>query len=375
MTKKLKIAMFFASDAKQAGGVQEHVYYLAKELENIGHHVDVFGTEKNLLPYKNYHPIATSLNLPLPSGNWGNLTVENDAGKNILQYLANNKYDLIHVHEPQIPFINWEVMKLTNLPKVTTYHATWDLDSPINVLNSFIPLLKDSFLKQVKGSIFVSKRTKKCWEEVFSQRAVKRIIANGIDLNLFKYKKNNNQKLNILFLARIVPKKGLQFLIRAFEKIIKNNKNITLSVVGDGWDKKNIMNYVKRKKLGRYVKFYGYVDKEKKPEYFQKADIFCAPYINEGFGITLLEAMASGVPIVGFRNDAFDEVLKDYPNRELIVTKKNVDSIYVALTKLINDEKMRSNIRQWELREVKKYSWKKIASEIEAFYFKILKIS
>lgn len=374
MKKKLKIAMFFSSDASQSGGVQEHAFFLSKELEKNGHRVDVYGTEKNLLPFKNYNGVARSIELPLPNGNWGNITIENDYGKNIAEKINQKKYDLIHIHEPQIPFVSWEMMK-TNLPKVTTYHATWDEDSTINLINGFMPLLKNKSSKKIKGSIFVSNRTKKCWNEVFYPGILKTVIGNGIDLNIFGYKKKQNKKvINILFLARIVPKKGLMYLVKAVSKIIDNNKNILLSVVGEGWQKKEIMKYVEEKKISRFVKFFGYVEKEKKPDFFQKADIFCAPYINEGFGITLLEAMACGTPIIGFRNDAFAEVLKDYPYKELIIKEKTVKDLTAALEKIIVNPKMRKEITQWELKEVKKYDWKKIAKKTEEFYYKILKI-
>ena len=139
MKKKLKIAMFFSSDPSQAGGVQEHVFNLSKHLRILGHKVDIYGPEKNILPYINYHPISKSITVPIPNGNWANFTIKT-INEDLVTLLKRKNYDLIHIQEPYIPFINWEVMNESTIPKVATFHTGWDDDSIINFLNPFISL-------------------------------------------------------------------------------------------------------------------------------------------------------------------------------------------------------------------------------------------
>jgi phosphatidylinositol alpha-mannosyltransferase len=374
ISKKLRVAMFFSSDPASAGGVQEHVYYLASSLKKLGHRVTVFvpRQDRTLLPYPGMRKIGEFSEFSLPIG-YDVSFVNKKETENYRKIISPQKYDLIHIHDPFMPFLSYELLNDLKVPIVTTYHATWEKDSFLDMFRGFVPLFKDSLSKKVKGSIFVSNRTQKCWEEIFNPQTQKTIIANGIDRDLFRFKKKEmSHKIKLLFLARIVPKKGLHLLLKAVKKVAVNHPNIELSVVGTGPDKKRMIEFVKNNKMEDIVKFHGYVKKEDKPRFYREADIFCAPYVNEGFGITLLESMATGTPIVALKNNAFSEVLKNYPAKNLIVKEKSVREMAKALETLIVSDKLRQKIVKWEVEEIKKYDWKKIGVETENFYYKVI---
>ena len=224
MKKKLKIAMIFSSDPSQAGGVQEHIFYLSKELAKLGHKIDIFGPEKNILPYINYHPIAKVVRLPIPNGNWGNITVKNDEKHEVAEIIENGKFDLIHIHEPYIPFINWDIYKNTTAIKVATFHTAWNNDSIINVINPFLILFKESFSTYFKGVIFVSKIVKKRWQYLCEKNISKRIIYNAVDNVAFIPNKNKEKKIiKLLFVGRLVNRKGLRYLLKAIKKLLPMN--------------------------------------------------------------------------------------------------------------------------------------------------------
>lgn len=373
--KRLRVAMFFSSDPASPGGVQEHVYHLAKSLHGLGHKVTVFVVDRNniLLPYPNVKKIGEFTEISTPIG-YDLSFVNKKESEDYKEIFSSKKFDLLHIHDPFMPFLSYELLNVIDLPIITTYHATWEKDSILDAFSGFIPLFRDALSKKVKGSIFVSQRTKKCWDEIFNNDTEKAVIDNGIDRKLFNFKKKKIGKtIKLLFLARIVPKKGLHLLLKALKRILVTNKNVYLSVVGEGPDRKRMMEYVKNNHMENYVKFHGYVEKEEKPKYYQAADIFCAPYINEGFGITLLEAMTTGTPIVALKNNAFSEVLKGYPVKSLIVDKKDPKVMAQAIERLINDAKMRRKIVKWEMKEIKKYDWVKVARETQDFYYQVLK--
>jgi len=322
MLKRLKIAIFFSSDPSQAGGVQEHVFNLSRHLSILGHKVDIYGPEKNILPYINYHPISKSITVPIPNGNWANFTIKND-GKNLGGLLKEKKYDLIHIQEPYIPFINWEIMNESTIPKVATFHTGWDDDSIISFINPFISLFKNTFSTNFKGGIFVSKIVKKRWQDLFTKNLHKEIIYNGVEeIFLPSDNKKKRKIIELLFLGRIVSRKGLIYLIKTINQISKKRNDFHLTIVGDGLIKKKLESYVKLHNLHKFITFTGEIIGNKRVRYYQNADIFCAPYIDEAFGITVLEASACGLPTVGFNNMAFKEIFKNYPYPKLLVEKK-----------------------------------------------------
>ena len=374
MKKKLKIAMIFSCDPSQAGGVQEHVRLLSNNLHDLGHEVDVYGPENSIHKFLNYNQIAKSIRIPIPNGSWANITVEKNDIKKIIDRINNEKYDLIHFHDPYVPFVGWEIMKKTRSKKVATFHSAWEKHSIISFINPFITLFHDTFSTNFSGTIFVSKIVKKRWQKLCGKKMIQIIIHNAVEKMFFPIKKKITPDVNLLFLGRLVEKKGPKYLLKAFYKVIKKFPNTKLILVGKGVIKKSLENFVSNKNMNNNVIFEGEIIGQKRVKYFQKADIFCAPYYDEAFGITVLEAMATGTPIVGFNNSAFKEILKGYPYPDLLVKSKDVDKLAQAIEKLIGDKNKRQKISSWLLRESKKYSWEKIAKETEEFYYKVLKI-
>lgn len=373
MKKKLKIAIVFSSDPSQAGGVQEHIYNLTNELAKLGHKINIFGPENNKIPFINYHPIAKAIKIPVPNGNWSNITIKNNEKYKASQILEKEKFHIIHIHEPYIPFVNWDIFGNTSATKVATFHTAWNNDSILNIVNPFLPLLKEIFSSYFKGVIFVSKIVKRRWQYLCKRSVIQKIIHNGIDRTFFRpAKKAKGKIMNLLFVGRLVKRKGLIYLLKTLNKIVKDNPNIRLTIVGDGPEKLESEKYVKENNLNKYVRFVGEILGKERINYYQEADIFCAPYIDEAFGITVLEALSCGIPVVGFKNESFLEILKGYPYPELFVDRKNIVKFYKVLKQLINDQQKRKIIGEWGVSRVKDFDWINLAKKTEEFYYQVL---
>lgn len=372
MKKRLRIAHIVHTDARQPDGIQNHVYYLTRELLKRGHSVDVYGCgSPPFYKYANYESLGKAVRIPLPSQTWGYISY---ADKNIEHVLKrSNRFDIYHIHAPYAPLLNWQlIFRLRDTNIITTFHLAWKQFVGDLWLMSMVPLL-NYISTRINLVIYVSESQKRQWERHLG--IVRQIvIPNGVDHSLYHPKiKKTNSNIRLLFVARLVKIKGLQNLLQALLHLdLQSLTNLQLDVVGDGPERKPAQALVRRTHLSKYVTFWGHVSELQKVKLYQEATIYIAPHIDEAFGLTILEAMACGVPIVGYKNAAFNEVLRNYPTPELLVQPKNITQLAQAIGRLVADESLRTTLRLWCIKESRKYSWEKVAQSTEKAYFGLL---
>lgn len=182
------------------------------------------------------------------------------------------------------------------------------------------------------------------------------LIPNGIDVNKFKPLENKKELKNksgytgkkiILFSGRLTEQKGVEYLIRSFEKLNLDEK--FLIIVGDGDLKDKLEKLVSELKIDKYVLFAG--KREDVVPYLQMADIFVLPSLSEGLPLSLLEAMACGLPVVATKVGGNIDLVEDKVNGYL-VEPGNVDEIKNAIENLLRDEE--------KLKEIGKINREKI---------------
>jgi phosphatidylinositol alpha-mannosyltransferase len=370
MLNRLKIAMILSFNPSQAGGVQEHIRLLAKNLTQRGHQVDVYGPDNNIHQFVNYRVIADSIEVPIPNGNWAIITIKKN-GVDFINQLK--KYDIIHIHDPYVPFVAWKIIDEVPSVKIATFHSAWEKDSIISFIDPFLNLFEQSFSEKFSGAIFVSKIVKKKWSPLVGKKIISQVIHNGYDDDFFPKEKSFSSTVKLLFVGRLVRRKGPKYLLKAFNKVLKFYPKTVLKIVGMGKLFPSLKRYVKNNHLENNVVFTGQVLGKERVKIYQESDIFCAPYSDEAFGLTILEAMATGTPIVGFKNSAFREILKNYPYPKFLVKSKDVNQLAAALKKAIADKNKRKKISSWLINESKKYHWDDIAEKTEKFYLEVLR--
>lgn len=206
------------------------------------------------------------------------------------------------------------------------------------------------------------------------------IIPNGVDLNRFaaeteKISRFDDGVKNILFVGRLEPRKGLTTLLQSMPYVKKFTKEqVRLIVVGNG-----ILTNYYRCRVPREVMdsifFIGEVSCEDLPRFYKTADIFCSPATyGESFGIVLIEAMASGLPIVAGDNEGYRKVIKDGENG-LLVDSTDPVQIAAAIAKIIQSPRLASKISSQGIQDVKKYSWASVIDQIELSYQKFNQLS
>ncbi len=362
--------MFMSSNPILAGGVQEHILYLSRELRKNGHTVTIFGPKPKKNGFSHYKAMGEKVYFPLPNNSYGNVHIlsEHDAPEEIF---TPAQFDILHIHEPYIPFAAWTILEKSKIPAIGTFHTAWDSEPIFNVLSSFIPLFKDRFSTFTHGAIFVSKITYENWKSICDKSVIKHIIPNAVNTALFEPKQTINETIKLLFVARIVQRKGLFPLLKALSILKKKNVNFSLTIIGDGEERVSDMDYIRENKLKKYITYLGEIRGEKRAKYFKEADIFCAPYVNEAASISVLEAVSAGLPIVGYKIPLFSDLLKDYPGRELLVDKSEY-ALAGALETVIEDHDLIARLKKWCLEKRETFSWRTIAKQTEEVYYEVL---
>jgi glycosyltransferase involved in cell wall biosynthesis len=178
-----------------------------------------------------------------------------------------------------------------------------------------------------------------------------RVVPNGVDTQRFKPVEDcskvregiyGNSKHLVLFVGNLIPRKGLHFLIEAAKQVIKENKETKFVVVGEGPLKNHLIGYTKELGVANSFIFLQNVDDATLPAIYNCADILASPSIQEGQGITLLEAQATAKPVVAFNVTAINEVVKHKETGLLIKPDSSelADSILNLLSNKTLREKM-----------------------------------
>ena len=179
-----------------------------------------------------------------------------------------------------------------------------------------------------------------------------RVVPNGVDPTRFKpvigsvaLKRNlglGNKQI-VLFVGRIIPRKGLTYLIEAAKPIVKENANAAFVIVGNGPLRKKLTSDLERFNLSKNFIFLGDVAETVLPALYNCADVFAFPSIQEGQGIALLEAQASGKPVVAFRVGGVNEAVSD-GNSGLLVERGSSDRLAEAILKLLSNPSLRQKM-------------------------------
>lgn len=372
----MKIALVSPYDFAYPGGVVNHIVSLYHQLLNMGHDVKIIAPASQRIPSlgERFIPIGTPRAIPA-SGSICRVTVSFWLGSRVKEVLEREKFDIIHLHEAFMPMLCTTVLRLSDTVNIGTFHAHAGFPG-YNVFGPFSKWLLRRWEKNLHGRIAVSVPARDFVNQYFP--ADYALLPNGVDLGHFNpdvkpFEEYRDGKLNILFVGRIERRKGLNYLIRAYERIKPDYPDIRLIVVGPGGRLRNkYRNYVTRRHIPDVV-FTGHSSHEDLPRYYQTADIFCTPATScESFGIILLEAMAVGKPIIASENEGYRRVLA-HGEEGLLTPPRRVNELAEALKTLLDDDALRRRMGEKGMLKAKQYSWETLSRQIADFYTRILR--
>lgn len=363
----MKIGFVLDDTLDKTDGVQQHVLTVGKWLGDQGHEVHylVADTERTDIP--NIHSLGRFINVrynrnsvrtPLPA-----------SSKKIKRLLDSEKFDVLHVQLPYSPLLAKKVIKYASpeTAVIGTFHIL-----PASRLhgysNAALRVLLGKSLKRFDQILAVSEPAVHFARRYYGITAD--YLPNPIDVAQFRTGRRlgrfDRRKLNIVFLGRLVRRKGILELIDAYNHLSEDlAKRTRLIVCGKGPLKQKAN---QRVRTDRDVTFTGFVSEKDKPDYLASADIAVFPSTGgESFGIVLVEAMAAGSTVViGGNNAGYKSVLGPQPY--LLFDPRDRDAFVEQLETFINDEKLRQRMYKWQQDAVGQYDIANVGPQLIKIY-------
>jgi len=212
--------------------------------------------------------------------------------------------------------------------------------------------------------IAVSKKTKKDLIDLYNIKKEKIVVVyNGFESTKTDSTKKDIQNNPYLFyIGRIEQRKNIKGIIEAFE-IVKKEKEFEGKLIlagGPGRGYEEIKEMIGRSEFKNDISTPGYVKDKERWKLFQNAEIFLFPSFCEGFGIPILEAQSMGTPVLTSNIGPLNEVAG---NNEILVDPNDSRALAEKISKVLKDEPFKENIVKKGFENIRKFSWRKSASE------------
>lgn len=368
--RPLKIGIVSPYGYPHPGGVNEHVRFTHQAMRDMGHDVRIITSKYGHERESEGHVIRLGTGWAVPSnGSVGRVTLGLRFKRQAREVLEAHRFDLLHFHEPFVPFLSPTVLDQSETVNVATFHAFGGFSPSYWIGSKVTRHLAD----KLHGRIAVSGAARHFINRYFPGDY--RVIPNGVDLELFvraePFEELRDGTINILFLGRLEERKGLIHLLKAYHRLRKRHVDARLLVIGAGPKLREYRRFVGLRGI-RDVEFLGRVSDEAKVRYFASADIYCAPNTGqESFGVVLLEAMAAGVPIVASDIHGFKNVVQRNV-QALLVEPRNPMALAAALYRLATDPDLRSRMGDAGRQKAPEYSWERVTAQIVDFYYEVI---
>lgn len=285
-----------------------------------------------------------------------------------------NNYNLTHSFFT-VPsgFISYLLKKQLKIPYIISLRGS---DVPgysdrFSLIYNFLTPLIKFIWKKADAVVSNSEGLKKLALKTNSNQKIE-IIYNGIDTSKFKSNDEKDEKEFIITpgASRITDRKGLNYLIEAIAKLTPKYPQIKLKIMGDGNARVALEKQVEKLNISDKTEFLGRIPREKTTSYYQESSLFVLPSLNEGMSNAMLEALASGLPIITTNTGGAEELVSNEKNGYLIKMKNSAD-IAKKIEKLITHPELRKKMGKASREKALEMNWKKIAEDYYKLYERV----
>lgn len=363
----MKIAFVVDDSLDSTDGVQQYVLTVSNWLIDNGHEVHyITSTTKRALT--NLHVVSkkvkvkfnkNKLAMPLPA-----------SVKKLHTLLAREHFDVVHIQMPFSPALSGRLIHV--LPETTALVGTFHI-APFSrvhaVAGKALGTITKPDIRRFDEIVSVSKVAKEYAADAFNISST--IVPNAVSIAEFTSSKKPVPN-RIVFLGRLVPRKGCKELLEAIRILKQSKSNFEVVIAGDGEQRQHLEHYVNKHDLEQCVSFVGFVSEKEKKDLLASATVAVFPALGgESFGIVLLEAMAAGSMVVlAGDNPGYRSVMGSIP--EAMVNPKNSHELSAHIERMLNDQVLREKISTAQQKLVKAYDINTVGQQITSMYARVI---
>ena len=286
--------------------------------------------------------------------------------KNVQKIIKKEKFDIVVSSGPYMNVLLSTFSNLVDVKKIGWQHASYETYFEMKNRGFWNQdaIAKEMFLKLDEYIVLTNYDKIKIKEKLgFEVKA----IYNGVSFK--QQQKSNLKEKRFLAVGRLEKLKGFDLLINNFKEFNKNNKEWVLEIYGDGKEQKTLEKMIEDLKLKDYVKIFNSTSNI--AEKYIKSSIYCMTSRKEGFGMVVLEAMESGLPVISYDLPCIREILH---NNEGIIVPYGEHKKYInAMLELANSEEKRAKLSQKSKERAKDFYMENIGKQWEKLFDEIIK--
>ncbi|HYM26336.1 MAG TPA: glycosyltransferase family 4 protein [Vicinamibacterales bacterium] len=357
-------------DLARDGGVNSHIRAQARALQTLGHTARIFGAASAPLP-RGEQSVSGCI-APVIGGTETGMGIDPRTWRRVRRLYAEERFDVIHVHEPLMPLVPWCAVLAATAPVVATFHTHREREHRFYA--RFARLLRP-LLRRVTLRVAVSAAARSTVDRYFPGQYL--VVPNGISAVEFQRAAPPPPEMSgatrvVLFVGRIEPRKGINDLIDAMSGVADACGSVRLVIVGDGPDRAAAESRARHSRAD--VRFAGRVADDILPAYYRAADVVCSPAIgDESFGIVLLEALAAGRPVVATDIAGYRELaLKGAADLVRLTPAADSRRLAAGIVSSLNDAELSVRARTAGPAFAKRFDWQEIAGRLTAQYAALL---
>jgi glycosyltransferase involved in cell wall biosynthesis len=376
----MRIAMMADTYKPHVSGVTNHISLTSKSLAEIGHQVHIFTLGQE--PAAGDEPyVVRSPGVPLSdTGFFLGFRYTKQARRQL------QSMDVIHVHHPFLSGrLALRYARPVNIPVVFTNHSRYDL-----MAQAYLPLVPDEvtetiletylpmFCRQVDAIVVPSNSVREVLRQLGVEDPIE-VIPNGVEIGPFRNADPmprapwgfSEKDTLLIYVGRVAPEKNMTLLLRAFAGVQAAYPEAALLIVGDGPVRADLEADVRQMGLGDRVHFTGNVDYAQLPGYLRAADVFVTASVTEVHPLSVIEALASGLPVAGIRAPGVQDTVID--NQTGVLAPDSLAGYTAKLTRLVGDREARAAMAAHAKASAETYDIGRTSALLADLYARLIK--